>query len=203
MKSIVEADLAINGVKVCRARAGISQEELARRVGTNRQQIQRLETGYRKLTLDWIERLAKALGCEPDDIIHPEKADAAKASTGVISIYGAQNSVMTFQDAILDNLLRGYENAELELVLVNSEDVAKTAKPGDYILLDKSTTKVSAAGLFLITTWAEERIWRYLAPTPTPGKLRVYADADYILDFEAMVGDLTVLGRGRVRMTAI
>ena len=52
-------DTWVNGIKVCRERAGLSQEELARRVGTNRQQIQRLEAGGRKLTIEWAARIAR------------------------------------------------------------------------------------------------------------------------------------------------
>ena len=196
-------DTWVNGIKVCRERAGLSQEELARRVGTNRQQIQRLEAGGRKLTIEWAARIAKACGCDLDDIIHPEKVDMAKAVKGVVSVFGETDLALTFQDVILSNLLRGYENAHLEVVLVSSEDVSKTAKSGDYVLLDRSINKVSAAGLFLISTWAEERVWRSISPLPTSGRLRVYADADHIADAEAQVSDLTIFGRGRVRLTAI
>jgi len=193
----------VNGIKRCRERAGISQEELARLVGTNRQQIQRLEAGGRKLTIDWAVRIAKACGCDLDDIIHPERAGIPKASKGVFSVFGENNLALTFQDFMLSNLLRGHEKAKLEIVLVSSDDVARTARYGDYILLDRSINKVNAAGLFLISTWAEERVWRYVSPLPTSGRLRVSADSDYIADAEARVSELTILSRGRGRLTAI
>lgn len=59
-----------NNIRKRHKRDGISQEELARRVGTNRDQIDRLEVSYRKLTTDWVERIAKALGCDVDEIYH-------------------------------------------------------------------------------------------------------------------------------------
>jgi DNA-binding Xre family transcriptional regulator len=38
-------------------------------VGTSNQQISHLELGHRQLTVDWLQRLASALGCHPWDIV--------------------------------------------------------------------------------------------------------------------------------------
>jgi DNA-binding Xre family transcriptional regulator len=46
--------------------------ELAERVGTSRNQIYKLEVGERQLTLEWMQRLAKAIGCRVDEIISGE-----------------------------------------------------------------------------------------------------------------------------------
>jgi transcriptional regulator with XRE-family HTH domain len=51
-----------NRVRELRIKAGLSQDELARRMGTTRSQIAKLERGERRLTDKWIERAAKALG---------------------------------------------------------------------------------------------------------------------------------------------
>ena len=46
-----------------------SLQALAERAGTTRQQIDKLEKGERRLTQEWMERLAAALGCKPADLI--------------------------------------------------------------------------------------------------------------------------------------
>lgn len=196
-------DAVADGIKACRMRAKISQGELARRIGVNRQQIQRLESGQLRITVERVECIAKALDCDVDDIYHHDQVIFPATPSGVFTVYGAGNSAVTFQDSLLDSLLRGNEHGRLELVQIHSDDVARTAKSGDYVLLDRSVKKVSAYGLFLITTWAEEMVWRYLAPLPTPEHLRVYADDEHIVDAEVQIGDLTILGRCCARIAAI
>lgn len=58
-----------NRLKELREKAGLTQEGLAERVGTTHSTIQRLEAGTRRLTADWIFRLAPHLGCTPGEII--------------------------------------------------------------------------------------------------------------------------------------
>ncbi len=48
---------------------GLTPGQLAARVGTSRQQISYLELGQRRLTTDWLVRLAEALGCHPWTIV--------------------------------------------------------------------------------------------------------------------------------------
>lgn len=48
-------------LKKYRLEQGLTQAELAKRVGTSQAQIFRLENSERKLTVEWAERLAKAL----------------------------------------------------------------------------------------------------------------------------------------------
>jgi len=48
-------------LKKYRLEKGLTQTELAKRVGTSQAQIYRLENSERKLTVEWAERLAKAL----------------------------------------------------------------------------------------------------------------------------------------------
>lgn len=55
------ADLAKLVVRL-RAREGLSQEELARRMGTTKASISRLESGRHRPTMETLRRLAEALG---------------------------------------------------------------------------------------------------------------------------------------------
>ncbi|KAA0589648.1 helix-turn-helix domain-containing protein [Azospirillum oryzae] len=48
-----------------RQAAGLSQEKLAELAGTSQPQINKLETGQRKMTVDWAVKLAHPLGVEP------------------------------------------------------------------------------------------------------------------------------------------
>ncbi|PWC39879.1 LexA family transcriptional regulator [Azospirillum sp. TSO35-2] len=52
-----------------RQAAGLSQEKLAELAGTSQPQINKLETGQRKMTVDWAVKLAQPLGVEPTALL--------------------------------------------------------------------------------------------------------------------------------------
>lgn len=59
----------MNRIRELREASRISSYELAERVGTTQSQISRLETGERRLTEDWMRRIARALNVAPSDLI--------------------------------------------------------------------------------------------------------------------------------------
>lgn len=58
-----------NHLRALREKAGLSQDALAKRMGTTRSQLVKLERGERRLTEKWIERAATALGVPMSMII--------------------------------------------------------------------------------------------------------------------------------------
>lgn len=71
--SMLSQRVAAN-IKRMRETKGLSQDKLAKMCEptTVYQQIDKLETGERRLTLDWVERIAKALGVGPLQLIGGE-----------------------------------------------------------------------------------------------------------------------------------
>jgi phage repressor protein C with HTH and peptisase S24 domain len=65
-----------NFLKAWREHRGLTQERLADAVGTGKVQISRLERAERRLTLDWMLKLAKALDIEPGDLTRAPPEDA-------------------------------------------------------------------------------------------------------------------------------
>ncbi len=68
-------------LKLCiaelRRKRGWTQQQLADAVGSSNQHIGKLEKGDRKLTLDWISRISKALDVPPADLINAGLNQAA------------------------------------------------------------------------------------------------------------------------------
>jgi transcriptional regulator with XRE-family HTH domain len=62
-------------IKAAREMAGISQTELAERIGTTRQQIGKYETGTQDMTVERMLRIAAALGVEPNTLIKQEESN--------------------------------------------------------------------------------------------------------------------------------
>lgn len=67
-----------NRLKELRLKSGLTLDELAIRAGTSQPQIFRLERGERDMSLEWIDRLSKALPCRPYELLplewQPENA---------------------------------------------------------------------------------------------------------------------------------
>ena len=57
-----------NFIKELRISRDLTQEDLAGRMNTTQETVQRLESGRRKLTYQWIRLLADALGVHPSEI---------------------------------------------------------------------------------------------------------------------------------------
>ncbi|MFT6556249.1 MAG: transcriptional regulator with XRE-family HTH domain [Sneathiella sp.] len=57
-----------------RKQRGFTQSELAKMAGTSHPQIQRLETGERKLTLEWAETLAPHLLVHPANLLFDDES---------------------------------------------------------------------------------------------------------------------------------
>lgn len=55
-------------LKEIRKQRNMTQSDLAELVGTTQETIQRLESGRRRLTYDWICKLADGLGVHPSEI---------------------------------------------------------------------------------------------------------------------------------------
>ena len=58
-----------NRIGILRVEKGLSLTDLARLAGTTKAQIQKLERGERRLSLQWMSRLARALGVKMSDLL--------------------------------------------------------------------------------------------------------------------------------------
>ena len=67
----------MENLKEIRKEKGLSQKELADKVGIEQSALSHLETGRNNPTITTAQALAKALGCTVDDLIRePEAEDA-------------------------------------------------------------------------------------------------------------------------------
>ena len=64
-----------NRISEIRKARGMTLVEVAKRANTSNQQISHLERGRRKLSYEWMERLATALSCHPMDLLSNPPTD--------------------------------------------------------------------------------------------------------------------------------
>ncbi len=58
-----------NRIRELRKARGLTLKRMAELLGTSNQQISHLEKGRRRLTLEWMERIAEPLECHPSDLL--------------------------------------------------------------------------------------------------------------------------------------
>jgi transcriptional regulator with XRE-family HTH domain len=68
-------ELVRHRLKAYRVERGLSQEEVAKRAGMATSTLSRLESGARRLAIDHLTPLARALGVEVGDLLAPAVAD--------------------------------------------------------------------------------------------------------------------------------
>lgn len=125
--------LAGHRITELREARGWNQAELGRKVGTSGQQIGRLEDGTRRLTLEWVERIAEALGVTPQEVLSsaPSQEEEDDVAPPPQSLYGTVMAALT---------KRG-----LKLFKVASDAVSEAGVGiGDVITVDESETAVAA-----------------------------------------------------------
>lgn len=84
-----------NRISYLRKKRGLSMQKLAHAAGTSQQQIDRLEKGQRRLTVEWMQRLSEALDCSIVDLLPETQKDrdyAVTAKAKVIGAIDAENS---------------------------------------------------------------------------------------------------------------
>lgn len=124
-----------NHIRTLREQAGMTMQSLADRVGTTAPQINKLEKGERRLTIDWIHRIAQGLGVtpqaivsfddqptdvgpsqelyatsQPRDMVHPAPLPLAQTGTDLIPVRsaarGGDEQTMFLQDGPIDFIRR-------------------------------------------------------------------------------------------------
>jgi transcriptional regulator with XRE-family HTH domain len=194
-----------NGIAMFRERAGLSKAELARRVGTTRAQLGRLEAGERTLTRIWAEKIAKVLGCTAHELLFPELArvdinrfrnvyealDAEEAER-------AETPVFAVERDFLQRLLPSAANHRFQLMTVDSDPGGNLVQKGDTVFVDLDDTRPARAGIYAIVLNGVPQL-RHLSPTAS-GKVRIGTGADS----ETVDPDqIQVLGRARLRLSTI
>lgn len=81
--------MASNRIREWRHLREWSLQQLADACGTTRAQIDKLEKGERRLTVDWMIRLAEPLGCRPADLLplHDATQASGMADTPAPSVF--------------------------------------------------------------------------------------------------------------------
>ncbi|MBH8576566.1 helix-turn-helix domain-containing protein [Nostocaceae cyanobacterium CENA369] len=117
-----------NNLKAIRNRLGMSQQELANIVGVTRQSIAAVETGQCAPSVAICLRLAKALGCQVEDLFWLEEEDLPKIEAILVgsipNVQRSQVSLARIGDRWIAYPLLGRDAFRIEMIPSDGEVVA-------------------------------------------------------------------------------
>ena len=171
--------MGTNRIRELREARHLSQEQLAEQAGTTRQQIHKLEKGERKLTTDWMDRLAPPLGVEPVEIIVSTGAEISvstsnrrgkrkpapngqvlieeldvRAQGGAGGVHESDTPERVVSEWSLPaEVVRGQTSAPagaLKIITVYGDSMTPDFMPGERVLVDTEDRLPSPPGVFVM-----------------------------------------------------
>lgn len=110
--------LSPNNIRAFRQNKNWTLQQLADACATSKSQIDKLEKGDRRLTVEWMVRLAKPLGCDPRDLLTAplgglatrDRVQNTKETTELLPVLGAsiqgKNKTLTLTKTPIDHIQR-------------------------------------------------------------------------------------------------
>jgi transcriptional regulator with XRE-family HTH domain len=121
-----------NRIKILRERRGLSQETVAERMGTIRGQVSKLEQGKARLNDIWMDKLSKALSCDPGELV----SDAIQHQIPIIGEVPG-GDLMAAIDAAPDGFVQfNSARQNLRALRVRGNSMSRLAPDGMYVVVD-------------------------------------------------------------------
>ncbi|MYL97060.1 helix-turn-helix domain-containing protein [Novosphingobium sp. FGD1] len=209
--------MAANNIAAFRKQRGLSQTELAERVGTTLNMLGKLERGDRSLDQAWLDKIGSALGVAPHELIAPDITEKKLAPVAVIT--PAAEDVVYIQKLDLSlsmgpgTHIEDWVEAEpvpfgldfirtvtrtssdrLKLVTGIGDSMYPTLNWGDVILIDTTERQLARQdAVYWIDLYGAAGLKRLR--TVGPGRVLVVSDNPNVPDQEVDAADLRIQGR--------
>jgi phage repressor protein C with HTH and peptisase S24 domain len=188
---------SVNNIEALREARGWKRPELARRMDTTPQQVERLEKGQRKLSQDWIDRAAKAFGVAPADIISP----GVDVSAAVMQPGPRDRSAQS------DHLPTRSAHQDDGAVEVRQVDLAYAMGPGTHVddFPDEIPVKFDPHFLRALTRAAPERLFvargdgDSMSPTLINDDMVMIDTTQKMLNMQDRIWAVSVYGAGMIK----
>jgi len=149
-----------NRIYELRKEQGMSQAELAEKTNSTAQQIGRLEKGDRRLTTDWMEKIAAALGVLPEDlmsanhgerVVIPEIAFPSESHSKKTRDVGESQDILS-EWAMPKQLLVNQVGATgtMRIIQVMGDSMVPEFNPGDRVMVNTADRMPSPPGVFVL-----------------------------------------------------
>lgn len=178
--------MATSYIKDWRLYRQMTLEQVATTCSATRSQISRLESGERRLTLDWLEKIAAALDVAPNDLLRPP-TDYGKKKTAPPA-----GSVMLTE-------VSGIKSEHLDVVEVRGDGMVPTFAVGDRLIIDRGDRAVTS-GVYIVDFGGGPEIKRVALSAKS---IRLSTDNPIYAPFDVDPKRLKVVGRVVARISRV
>lgn len=209
---------SVNNIEKLREARGWARPELAKRMGTSPQQVERLEKGQRKLSQEWIDKAAHAFSVAPADIISegvslvvPEQPVANSVDGGeVVEITRLDLSLPMGPGATVDDYVEeepiafdlGYLRSftrtpphRLRLAAGAGDSMLPTLLPNDLVWIDTTQNTLLHSDRIYAASINGGAAIKRLRPVAGGSKVLVISDNKTIDPYEVDANDVVIWGR--------
>lgn len=209
--------MAANNIATFRKQRGLSQTELAEKIGTTLNMMGKLERGDRSLDQAWLDKIGGALGVGAHELIAPDVAANAISSISVLSPSAddvvhiqkldlslsmgpgthiedwVESEPVAFDLAFIQAITRTPTN-RLKLVTGIGDSMYPTLNWGDVILIDTTDRQLARQdGVYWIDVYGAAGLKRLR--NVGKGRVLVISDNPAVSDMEVDASDLRIQGR--------
>lgn len=214
---------SVNNIARLREEKRWSRPDLAKRMNTSPQQVERLEKGLRNLRQEWIDRAADALGVTPADIItplpddftastsagrplpgdiDPEDADSVQIQEWDVA-YGMGGG--TYLDLPVTGALHTFSRAWLRnfthsapekvfLARGSGDSMFPTILDSDMVVIDTGDREIRVGDKIWAVVYGTTGYIKRIRPMPD-GSVKMLSDNPSVPPETAYDGELSVVGR--------
>jgi phage repressor protein C with HTH and peptisase S24 domain len=198
-----------NRILELRKDRGLTLAQLAEKTSSTPQQIGRLEKGERRLTTDWMEKIAHALGVLPEDIMtsnHGERVVIPEISTH--TIVGGKKSAKGGDVAESDDVLSEWSlprqllanqvgsDSTMRIIQVMGDSMQPEFNPGDRVMVNTADRMPSPPGVFVLWDGFGLIIKRCeMVPHSTPPRVILSSANTSYSTYEMEAKELDIQGR--------
>ncbi len=190
--------IAPNNIRVFRQKKQWTLQQLAEACGTTRSQIDKLEKGQRRLTVEWMVRLAKPLGCDPRDLpagafqgtsggAPSEGEDLDLPILGAVFVKGQQNLQLTREP--IDQTKRPSflaHTRDAYAFYMVAQDMAPMYRPRQLLFVNPHKPPLCGCGVVVLETDGQIVVADYVGQDQGGVRVRSYAPKmkERIIPFE-------------------
>ncbi len=208
-------------LKAIRLARKLTLRQLADAVGSTPSQIARLQSGERRMTAEWMNRLGKALGCAPSDLLSGEippplpdakaipeidvRAGMGGGGVAAVTYVPDGNGGLVAADDVRGtwSLPAEYLGSELRvnsdnarIVEVQGDSMEPTLRAGDRVMVDTAYKLPSPAGVFALWDGFGVVVKRIEhVPNSDPPILKVKSDNKFHDEYERTADEVNIIGR--------
>ncbi len=151
----------MNRIREWRQKRGLSLQQLAEAIGTTRAQVDKLERGERRLTVDWMVRLAAPLACVPADLLPsvgttaPAPPDRERLIPVRSAARGGNEQEMFLQDGPIDHRpCPGFvaHVRDAYAIYVVGDSMVPMYRPGQLLYINPHKPPTAGRGIVITKT---------------------------------------------------